>query len=71
MPTEILEENQKVAQIRLTCDCCGKYIGTRILLKSEVETRTKTSIICTDCESKEKQSNVIINVDQPEILRTV
>ncbi len=52
MPLEVIEENQHAAQVRLTCDNCGAYIGTRIILISELYDKTKTSHLCIDCKQK-------------------
>jgi len=67
MPTKVIEENKSFTQVRLTCDSCGKYIGTRIMLKSEVEIKQQKPLVCFECESKPKQPSVFLNVDQQEI----
>ncbi|XHH09971.1 MAG: hypothetical protein ACFCUE_04900 [Candidatus Bathyarchaeia archaeon] len=49
MTIEVIEENQYVAQIRLTCDQCGAYIGTRIILQTELAAKIKTPLLCNNC----------------------
>jgi hypothetical protein len=52
MTLEIIEENQTAAQVRILCDTCGAYIGTRIMLKNELTNKTKTSCLCTKCKNQ-------------------
>jgi hypothetical protein len=51
MPIEVIEENQTVAQIRIRCDKCGAYIGTRIVLQKELAEKRQTPIICKQCKT--------------------
>jgi hypothetical protein len=57
MPIEVLEENQHVAQIRLKCDKCGCYIGTRIILQSELAVKKQTVLLCNTCRQKQSNQN--------------
>jgi len=56
MPFEVIEENQFVAQIRITCDNCGEYIGTRIVLQSELAKKSKQSHLCVNCRKNQNPS---------------
>ncbi len=51
MPIEVIEENQHVAQVRVACDYCGVYIGTRIVLKSDLEGK-KVETVCPQCKAE-------------------
>ncbi len=53
MPIEVIEENQQVAQVRVACDYCGVYIGTRIVLKSDLEAK-KVDSVCPQCRKEPK-----------------
>lgn len=37
MPIEITQSNDRVAEVTLTCDCCSKRIGTRLMSRAEAE----------------------------------
>jgi hypothetical protein len=52
MPIEVIEENKSVAQIRIRCDTCGAYIGTRIVLQSELAQKIKIANLCMQCRKK-------------------
>ena len=54
MPLEVIEENQYVAQARFRCDLCGAYIGTRIILQTELAEKSKTPLLCTKCKNLPK-----------------
>ena len=69
MVIEIIEENQYVAQVRFICDQCSAQIGTRIMLKKEVEAQNKKEIVCPQCKQKSKQPNASIQSSQQKILR--
>jgi len=53
MPIEVIEENRSVAQIRITCNSCGGYIGTRIVLKADLE-GCKEGSVCPECKKGAK-----------------
>jgi len=53
MPIEVIEENQSVAQIRITCNSCGGYIGTRIVLKADLK-GCKADSFCPECRKGAK-----------------
>jgi hypothetical protein len=53
MPIEVIEENQHAAQVRLKCDKCGVYIGTRIILQSELAVKNKMPLLCIQCKHKQ------------------
>jgi hypothetical protein len=57
MPIEVIEENQSVAQIRIRCDQCGAYIGTRIVLQSELAQKRKTPNLCMQCRKDLETEN--------------
>jgi hypothetical protein len=57
MPIEVIEENQTVAQIRIRCDQCGTYIGTRIVLHSELAQKIKTANLCMQCRKESENEN--------------
>ncbi|MCW4019081.1 MAG: hypothetical protein NWF00_10465 [Candidatus Bathyarchaeota archaeon] len=50
MPFEIIDSNSRVAEVRLICDDCGKFIGSRVMLKSQVEAIRKKRVICHNCK---------------------
>lgn len=54
MPAEITQSNDRVAEVFLTCDCCGKPIGTRFMSKAEAEGLKTKKQYCGRC-IKEKR----------------
>ncbi len=54
MPIEITQSNDRIAEVTLICDCCGKHIGTRLMPKAEVEVLMEKELFCGQC-IKEKQ----------------
>jgi hypothetical protein len=47
--------NNRVAEVRLICDCCGAMVGIRIMPKKEAELQTKKPIFCEECRQNKKQ----------------
>lgn len=52
MPTEITQCNERVAEVRLTCDYCGNLIGTRLMLRKEAEELKNKKQTCSQCIKK-------------------
>lgn len=52
MPIEITQSNDRVAEVTLTCDCCSKRIGTRLMSRAEAEDLKSKKIFCSQCTKK-------------------
>jgi hypothetical protein len=52
MPIEVIEENKYVAQVKITCDHCGAYIGTRIILQTELAAKRNEPMLCIRCRQE-------------------
>lgn len=50
MPDEVTQSNERVSEVRFTCDHCGALIGTQIMLTTEVEKLKNTKIFCQQCK---------------------
>jgi hypothetical protein len=54
MPIEITQSNDRIAEVTLICDCCGKHIGTRLMPKIEVEALIARELFCGQCIKEKK-----------------
>jgi hypothetical protein len=54
MPIEITQSNNRVAEVTLTCDCCGKLIGNRLMPKAEAEDLKTKELFCGQCTKKKR-----------------
>lgn len=56
VPIEVIEENQHAAQIRLKCDTCGCYIGTRMILQTELAAKKQAVLLCSKCRQNQSRN---------------
>jgi hypothetical protein len=54
LPTEIVQSNGRVAEVRIICDNCGKIISASLMPIAKVEEQRKTKTICQQCKEKNK-----------------
>jgi hypothetical protein len=52
MPAEITQTNNRVAEVRFTCDSCGQLIGTRLMPRKQADTQLKSQVICQHCKEE-------------------
>jgi hypothetical protein len=50
LPVKILEANDRVAEVQLICDCCGKIVRTSLIAKNEVAAAESKKIECWQCK---------------------
>ncbi len=50
MPAEVIQSNGHVAEVRFICDNCGRLIGTRLMLETQVEAKKNTKTVCHQCK---------------------
>ena len=50
VPLEIAQADQRVAEVRFTCDRCGSLLGIQIMPKEQVETQTAAETVCKPCK---------------------
>jgi len=55
LPIKVLQSNNRVAEVQLICDCCGKIVRNGLIAKEEADPKKKTKIICWQCKRKDKQ----------------
>jgi hypothetical protein len=46
LPIKIVQCNERVAEVQLFCDCCGKLIRTCLITREEAEAQKNTKTIC-------------------------
>jgi hypothetical protein len=52
MPIVIVQQNEKVAEVKFICDCCGKLIKTSVIPKKELEEQKNQTFACFTCQQK-------------------
>jgi hypothetical protein len=52
MPIVIVQQNEKVAEVKFICDCCGKLIKTSVIPQKEVDAQKNKTLTCYKCHKK-------------------
>ncbi|MCW4010542.1 MAG: hypothetical protein NWF05_07980 [Candidatus Bathyarchaeota archaeon] len=50
MPIEIAQSNSRVAEIRISCDRCGKLISVSVIPIAELQNKTRN--VCQQCKEE-------------------
>ncbi|XES77595.1 MAG: hypothetical protein ACBZ72_01655 [Candidatus Bathyarchaeia archaeon] len=50
MPYQIMDSNSRVAEVRVICDECGRLIGGRLMLLTEIENKRNEKVLCQNCK---------------------
>ena len=49
MPVEIVQKNERLAEVRILCDRCGKEVLTLLLELSRAEAQRDQQHLCREC----------------------
>lgn len=49
MPVEIVQKNERLAEVRILCDRCGKEVLTLLLELSRAEAQRDQPHLCREC----------------------
>jgi hypothetical protein len=52
VPVEIAQTNDRVAEVRIVCDRCGRLIGISLMPVAEAKIKTNSGAVCEQCKEK-------------------
>ncbi len=71
MPVEVPQSNGHVAEVRFICDKCGRLIGTRFMLETQVEEKKSARTVCQQCKEGTHFQSKILHVDDDQTFTDV
>ncbi|MCW4030497.1 MAG: hypothetical protein NWE92_12730 [Candidatus Bathyarchaeota archaeon] len=53
MTIRVVQQNTRVAEVRIICDICGKLIGTSLIPTAELESQKNKKMTCCNCKQQQ------------------